>query len=209
MRVVLAMIPLLAGCSELDPNFAVSKWYDGVEMEENRPTPQSLHTVGINLPGTWGRTMDQASEGAFSWRFGDGLTWPAPCDASLQTPEFEAGHASFLRYAWYSDIPPLSPSSALDGAIVEVQIDGEAWEPVDPNGGYPYVLDPVQIGSPLSHGEGILSGNDRQWHDDYVGIETTPGQMVRFRFRFGCDIDPSNNMGEGFFVDDVEYLIVE
>lgn len=212
MRVAVAMIPLLlGGCSELDPNFAVSQWYDGVEMEENRPTPQSMHTVGINLPQQWMRTQDQAYEGSFSWRFGDGIGWgPAGCNASLESPLFESGRASFLRFAWYSDIPPFSPTTARDGAIIEVQVDNEAWEQVTPEGGYPFTLDEVQIGSPLSIGEGMLSGNDRQWREDYVGYDgTEPGQMIRFRFRFGCDIDTMNNTGAGLFIDDVEYLIVE
>lgn len=214
MRVALAMIPLvpllMGGCSELDPNYAVSQWTDGVEMEENRPTPQSLHTVGLNLPGQWARTMDQAYEGSFSWRFGDGSSWPTGCDASLETPDFEAGRASFLRFAWYSDIPPLSPDTALDGAVIEVQVENEPWELLTPNGGYPFTLDPVQIGSPLSNGEGILSGNDRQWREDYVGFDAAElGQTIRFRFRFGCDIDAADNTGAGLFIDDVEYLIVE
>lgn len=204
------MIPLLAGCSELDPNFAVSEWYDGVEMAENRPTPQSLHTVGIALPGQWQRTDEQATEGTMAWRFGDGATWPTLCDAPLQTPDFDAVPTSFLRFAYFSDIPPLSPTTALDGAIVEYQLDNEPWEQLTPAGGYPYTLDPIAVGSPLSIGEGLLSGNDRQWHDDYVRFDGgEEGQMVRFRFRFGCDIDASDNVGAGLFIDDVELLIVE
>ena len=42
-----------------------------------------------------------------------------------------------------------------------------------------------------------------------LSLVAEPGQTVRFRIRFGCDIDGSNNMGAGFFVDDVEFLVIE
>ena len=207
MRYALAMAVLLGGCTELDPNFSVSQWYDNVE--ENRPTPQQLHTEG-GQPGEWARTTEQAREGESSWRFGDGSSWPSLCDASLQTPEFEAGERSFLRFSYYSDIPLVSEFGVSDGAVVEVQVDEEPWRVLETHEGYPYVLDGLVIGSPLSLNEGVLSGDDRTWHDDYVEAdEAEPGQSLRFRFRFGCDIDASDNQGAGLFIDDVEYLIVE
>jgi len=207
MRVVLAIIPLLAGCSELDPEFAISQWFDGVE--ENRPTAQGLHTA-TNAPGEWATTSERAREGSTSWHFGQGGSWPTLCDASLLTPDFEASRVGFLRFAYYSDLPSLSEETATDGATIEVQVEGEPWRRLETHGGYPYLLDPFTIGSPHALREGILAGDDGEWHDDYVVLDDTePGQTLRFRFRFGCDVDPVNNSGEGLYLDDVEYLILE
>lgn len=211
MRVAVVMISLLAGCSELDPGFSTSQWFDGVE--ETRPTEQGLHAAPNGAaPGQWATTRTMAKTGEAAWRFGDGLSYPALSNASLLTPQFEAGSLSLLRFSYWSDIQPLSASAATatDGAVVEAQVEDGAWVVLEPHGGYTHTLDQVVLGSPLSLGAGVYSGNDRQWRDDYVELaDAEPGQMIRFRFRFGCDIDPANNMGEGFFIDDVEFLIVE
>lgn len=209
MRVALAMIPLLAGCSEPDPTFSTSQWFDGVE--ETRPTEQGLHT-GLNsaLPGLWAVSGGQTRTGDSAWHFGDGIGYPALANASLLTPDFEAGSTSFLKFSYFSDIQPLSAETATDGAVVEAQVADGEWIVVEPHGGYTHTLDQVVLGSPLAIGVGLLSGNDREWHDDYVEInDAEKGDLVRFRIRFGCDIDGTNNIGEGFYIDDVEFLIVE
>ncbi len=212
MRVALAIILLsLSGCAELDPTFSTSQWFDGVE--ENRPTSQGLHTGPASAnPGEWAVSGAQTRSGESAWHFGDGVGYPALSNASLLTPEFEAGVASFLRFSYFSDIQPLSDSAktATDGAVVEAQVGDGEWVTLEPHGGYTHTIDQVVLGSPLSLGGGVFSGNDREWHDDYVELtDAEPGDAIRFRFRFGCDIDGSNNMGEGFYVDDVEFLIVE
>ena len=111
MRVVLAMmIPLLAACAEPNPAFSTSMWFDG--MEEVRPTEQLLH-AGPNStnPGEWARTTEMANNGSNAWRFGDGTSYPVLSNASLLTPDFEAGSQSFLRFSYWSDIQPLSEAS--------------------------------------------------------------------------------------------------
>jgi hypothetical protein len=209
MRVALAMIPLLTGCSELDPGFSTAQWFDGVE--ETRPTEQGLHTdFGGSAPGLWARSTNQTKTGESSWHFGDGVTYPMFVDASLRTPEFEAGRTSFLRFSYWCDVQPFSESTAKDGAVIEAQVANGDWILLEPEGGYPYTLDESAVGSQLGLREGLFSGTDREWHDDYVELtEAEPGDAIRFRFRFATDIDTSNNMGEGLYIDDVEFLIVE
>ncbi len=197
----------VGGCSELDPDHAVSMWAD--DVEEARSPADQLSAPGAQ-PGEWLRTSDRGHDSEMSWRFGDGTTYPSLCEASLITPDFEAGRTSYLRFSYFSDLPALSAMTATDGAVVEGQIDDGEWFELIPDGGYPFVLDQLVVGSPFSLSQGMLSGNDRTWHDDFVTItDAMPGQMVRFRFRFGCDIDPANNMGEGLFIDDAEFLVVE
>ncbi|MCX4241458.1 hypothetical protein [Paraliomyxa miuraensis] len=205
---LLAAMPS-AGCSEPNPNFSVAMWFDGVE--ESRPTEQGLHPgPNSSAPGEWSTTTSMANNGDTAWHFGDGTTYPRLSNASLLTPEFDAGSTSFLRFSYYSDIQPLSDSTATDGLVVEAQVEGGEWTSLEPHGGFTHTLDQVVLGSQLSLGEGVLSGNDRQWHDDYVELgDTEPRDQVRFRFRFGCDIDESNNIGSGFFIDDVEFLVIE
>lgn len=211
MRVALAMmmIPLLAGCSEPDPDFAVSQWEDGVEI--SRPISDSLQpAVGSTAPGLWAKSTDQAKEGENSWHFGDGMTFPTLANASLRSPEFEAGRRSFLRFSYWSDIPTLSPTSGTDGLVVEGQVEDEDWVQLELNGGYPYVLDEIALGSSISLGTGIIAGTEREWVDDWVEFpDIEAGQPIRFRFRFGGDIEANNNMGEGIYIDAAEYLIVE
>ena len=211
MRVALAVVLLLSGCSELDPEFAVSDWFDGVEI--TRPTTQGLHPeANSSGPGEWSRDTTRAKEGEYAWHYGDGVSYPMLSNASLRTPEFEAGTRSFLRFSYFSDVQPLSEGSgtATDGAVLEGQLDDGEWFSLEPNGGYTHTLDQVVLGSPLSLGTGVIAGDDREWHDDFVEFpDALPGQAIRFRFRFGCDIDSANNIGEGLFIDDVEYLIIE
>ncbi len=209
MRVALAMILLLPACAELEPDFSTSQWFDGVE--DNRPTGTILHTDSASaLPGLWARSTAQAKTGESSWHVGDGTTYATLVNASLSTPDFEAGRTSFLRFSYWSDVPTLSPETATDGLVVEGQVGTEEWVLLDPHGGYPYTLDEIVVGSRLFIGEGVIAGTDREWHDTYVEIGgTEPGEPIRFRFRFSTDIDGLNNMGEGIYIDDVEYLVVE
>lgn len=210
MRIALAsMIPLLLGCSESNPDFAVSQWEDGVEV--TMPPSESLQpAVGSTAPGLWAKSTAQARDGENSWHFGTGMTFPTLANASLRSPEFEAGRQSFLRFSYWSDIPTLSATTGTDGMVVEGQIENGDWVQLELNGGYPYVLDETALGSSLSLGNGMIAGTDREWVDDWVELpDAEPGQPIRFRFRFGGDIEEGNNMGEGIYIDAAEFLIVE
>lgn len=210
MRVVLAMILLVSGCAELEPDFSTSQWVDGVE--DNRPTLQGLHAdTASSLPGLWGRSTTQAKTGSSSWHFGDGTTYVTLANASLETPDFEAGRLNFLRFSYWVDIQALSMDTTLEGGVVEAQVgvDGE-WTHLELEGGYPYTLDEIATGSRLSIGEGVIAGDEREWHDDYVAVtDAEPGEMIRFRFRVSTDINGENNMGEGLYIDDVEFLTAD
>lgn len=210
MRVALAMVLLLSGCSEPDPNFAVSQWSDSVE--EILSISESLHATdsASAAPGLWARSMGQARTGEFAWHCGDGTSYEPRQSASLETPEFEAGRQSFLRFSVWTDMPTLSMTTATDGLIVEGRIGEGEWNLLDPDGGYPYQIDQIVVASPLFINQGAFSGTDREWRDTWVEIpDAEKGDMVTFRFRFGTDIDGTNNMGEGVYIDDAEFLIVE
>jgi len=209
MRVALAMSLLLCGCAELEPDFSTSQWFDGVE--ESRPTGLGLHTDSASaLPGLWARSTTRAKTGESSWHFGNGTGWDTLTNASLQTPEFDVGRLSFLRFSYWSDVPTFSPSTTRDGAVVEAQLDGGEWFMLELHDGYPYTLDETTTGSRLTLGEGVIAGTDREWHDEYVElVDAEPGQKVRFRFRFSSDTDATNDVGEGFYVDDAEFLTAE
>lgn len=210
MRVVLAMILLVSGCAELEPDFSTSQWFDGVE--DNRPTLQGLHADSASsLPGLWDSSTAQAKTGSSSWHFGDGTSYPTLANASLETPDFEAGRLNFLRFSYWVDIKALSMDTTLEGGVVEVQVgeDGE-WTHLELEGGYPYTLDEIATGSRLSIGKGVIAGEDREWRDDYVAVpDAEPGATIRFRFRVSTDINGENNMGEGLYIDDVEFLIAD
>lgn len=205
----LATILFLAGCTELEPDFSTSQWFDGVE--ETRPTMQGLHTDSASaLPGLWARSTAQAKTGESSWHFGDGTGYATLANASLETPDFEAARLNFLRFSYWSDVATLSMDTATDGAVIEAQVGDGDWTQLEPVGGYPYTLDAIVVGSRLSIGEGVIAGTDRTWHDDYVELaDVEPGTTIRFRFRFSTDIDGTNNVGEGLYIDDVELLTAD
>jgi hypothetical protein len=209
MRVALAMTLLLVGCAELEPDFSTSQWFDGVE--ENRPTGLGLHTDAASaLPGLWARSTARARTGQSSWHFGDGSGYATLANASLVTPQLEAGRLSFLRFSYWSDVPTLTVGTATDGAVVEAKVDDGDWVLLELHGGYPYTLDQITVGSRLFIGRGVLAGTDREWHDEYAElVDVEPGAMVTFRFRFSTDIDGTNNMGEGLYLDDVEFLVAQ
>lgn len=206
----LAMILLLPACAELEPDFSTSQWIDGVE--DTRPTLQGLHTDSASaLPGLWARSNAQVKSGSSSWHFGDGTGYATLTNASLETPDFDAGRLNFLRFSYWVDIKPLSTDTTTDGAVVESQVgdDGE-WTHVELASGYPYTLDEITTGSRLSIGSGVIAGDDREWHDDYVELsDVEPGTKIRFRFRASTDINPDNDMGEGLYIDDVEFLTAD
>ncbi|MCA9711284.1 MAG: hypothetical protein KDK70_35930 [Myxococcales bacterium] len=138
------------------------------------------------------------------------MTYPSLANSSLLTPDFEAGRQSFLRFAYWSDVATLSPMTGTDGLVVEGQIEDEDWVLLELHHGYPFTLDQIVLGSSISLGSGIIAGTGREWVDDWVELPGAEiGQEIRFRFRFGGDIDAANNMGEGIYIDDVEFLIVE
>lgn len=210
MRVAaLAMILLLPGCAELEPDFSTSQWEDGVE--DNRPTLQGLHADSASmLPGLWGRSSDQAKTGTSAWHFGDGTTYVTLANASLETPDFEAGRLNFLRFSYWVDIAALSMTTATEGGVVEAQVEDGDWTHLELAGGYPFTLDEITTGSRLSIGKGVIAGDGREWVDDYVELpDVEPGMMIRFRFRVSTDINGANNTGEGLYIDDVEFLTAD
>ena len=47
------------------------------------------------------------------------------------------------------------------------------------DGGYPYTLDEIATGSRLSIGKGVIAGEDREWHDEYVAVtDAEPGATL-------------------------------
>ena len=115
-------------------------------------------------------------------------------DYSIYTSESYQG-VQELSFMHYYDTE--SSTYAYDGGNVQISIDdGETWEIIYPDGGYP--ADSV-VGLDSEPG---YHGNSDGWVDATFDLSNFSGEDVIFRFRFGSDsvIDTY----EGWYFDDVQ-----
>ena len=126
---------------------------------------------------------------------GDG-EYSSGWDYSIYTSEaYTLGNGAQLSFQHYYDTE--SESYAYDGGNVQLSTDdGETWEVIEPNGGYP-----GQSVSGLD-GEPGYYGQSSGWVQATFDLSNFSGEEVKLKWRFGADgvIDAY----EGWYFDDVE-----
>jgi len=141
--------------------------------------------------------------GTHAWKFGatGSGSYANLADGALMTPPIPVREFTRLTF-WHwidAEVSQAYPGRAYDGGIVEMSLDGGAWQQVTPVGGYPYQIRAGSQPGPFPADTPCYSGT-RDWAAAEFLVETAGGEL-RFRFRFGSD---GATAREGWYVDDVE-----
>jgi len=117
-------------------------------------------------------------------------------DYSVYTSEaYTLGNSAQLAFQHYYDTE--SESYAYDGGNVQISTDdGDTWEVIQPNGGYPSQSVTGLDGEPGYYGQ---SGG---WVQATFDLSNFSGDEVKLKWRFGSDGVIDNY--EGWYFDDVE-----
>ncbi|MFH1861910.1 MAG: T9SS type A sorting domain-containing protein [bacterium] len=151
----------------------------------------------------WNETnvLNHTPGGNTSWYCGQFPQYAPQLDAALVTPEYPVNGSHELHFFhWISaQTAPAYPGKAYDGGIVEMSLNGGAFQLITPRGGYPYSIQQYST-NPFPAGTPCYSGMIN-WQEAIFDLQGTG--TVQFRFRFG-----SNNTGSlvGWFIDDVKLV---
>ncbi len=118
-------------------------------------------------------------------------------DATLLTHCFDIAAASELRFWHRIEAETKDDTTAYDGGIVEVSIDGGPFEVITPQSGYPYRAY-GGFRSTLAPGTPCFSGT-HDWRPEIFDLGDRAGE-ARFRFHFASDTSVGH---EGWFIDDL------
>lgn len=81
---------------------------------------------------------------------------------------------------------------------MKIDVNGEAWSLIEPEGGYPYQA----VGSCRGiTGEQCFAGTRNNWAEAVFDLSVFLGDTVKFRFHFGSD--PYTIPTPGWYIDDV------
>ena len=143
--------------------------------------------------------------GTQSWKCGDTGTgnYANLLDAGLITPPVTLAGEGQLRF-WHhmdAEVSGTYPGRCYDGGRVEISIDGGAFNPITPVGGYPYTLRPGGTPGPFPDGTPLFSGT-HDWQQVTFDLSGISGSVV-LRWRFGSDGATGR---EGWYIDDVEII---
>ncbi|HOF59074.1 MAG TPA: C25 family cysteine peptidase [Candidatus Cloacimonadota bacterium] len=140
----------------------------------------------------WG-TPSQVTpySGSKVWATGLSGTYPEYANYNLITPIYRLSENSVLTFKHRYGL-----EANYDGGNVSISTnDGESWQLITPQGGYPY----YSINS--LGGESGFSGSIANWETVSFNLSQFSGQQVRLRFRMASDASVS---GIGWFIDDFE-----
>jgi hypothetical protein len=148
----------------------------------------------------WHWSTERANSPTHSWKCGIvGGQYGNLVDACLETPEFILAPSSELIFYHWIDAETSAYYGGMcyDAGIVEIQIDGGAWEYITPEGGYPYGIRDGS-GHPFPGLSGY-SGYYPTWRQAAFDLSGYFG-LAKLRFRFGTD---QAVQAEGWYIDDV------
>ena len=157
----------------------------------------------------WHISAERANSPTHSYKNGDTGTgnYANLCDARLISPIIDnlPGNATLSFYHQIqAELSGAYPDSAYDGGVIEISVDGNAFEPATPRNGYPKTFRTESGGgNPYSGpmpGRPCFSGNVTTWTLVEVDLAAHEGLPVQFQFRFGSDAGTGN---EGWYIDDV------
>jgi subtilisin family serine protease len=203
----------VAGNQAYDPAGAPTDAYDFyvapktdlfADTMESGPGAWTHYNVTGGYTDQWhlSTARNHTAGGSTSWKCGDtgAGTYANLLDAGLVTPSFTLGLDSYLHYwQWMAAETSAAYSGrAYDGGIVEISVNGGAWQQITPEGGYPFRARAGSQPGPFPVDTPMFSGN-RNWHAVHFNLGAYEGD-ARIRFRFGSD---GATAREGWYVDDV------
>jgi immune inhibitor A len=145
--------------------------------------PAEPWTVAVlGRAGSW-RLETSAGDLASVWRSASGQRYANDSDVALVSPSFLLVPASTLQLLHSYDTQDLGAGWCADGGRVEISLDGGAWEPLAPAGGWPRRFERASV--PQLAGAGGFGGTSpRRW--DRFDLGARRGS-ARLRFRFVAD----------------------
>ncbi|MBD3235681.1 MAG: hypothetical protein GF330_03145 [Candidatus Eisenbacteria bacterium] len=142
--------------------------------------------------------------GTTSWKFGDtgAGDYANQSDGALETESLPLRDECYLRFRHWmeAEVSGMHADYCYDGGMVEMSIDGGAWEQITPVGGYPYLIRDGSIPGPWPAETPVFSGQI-DWAEAVFEVFGYSGE-AKFRFRFGTD---GADTREGWYVDEVEW----
>jgi hypothetical protein len=142
--------------------------------------------------------------GTTSWKCGGSgsASYDNNLYAVLESSPFTLPADARLTF-WHwmdAEISGSYPGYCYDGGLLELSIDGGAWEQIAPEGGYPYLLRPGT--NPLPEDTPLFSGT-HDWQQESFDLAAYSGS-ARIRFVFVSDAAVTK---EGWYVDDVQLFL--
>ena len=125
-------------------------------------------------------------------------------DAALYTIAFGITEGTELTFWYWIEAETYSSTSAWDGGVVEMSVNGGPWQVVTPVGGYPYTIK-ASLDSPFPAGTPCYSGISTVWKYQRFVFSGYSGS-ARLRFRFGSD---AAIVYRGWYIDDVALVNAE
>ncbi len=171
---------------------------DDMESGENGWTHAAV-TPGYLDEWHLSQQRNHTPGGDTSWKCGDtGFgDYEDLVDAGLVTHCLDLRPGSTLRFWHWIDAEIETATEAWDGGIVEISSDGESFDQITPEGGYPYTIvdNPA---SPFEPGTPCFSGS-HDWRQESFDLSAYAGEAY-VRFRFGTDGYVTE---EGWYIDDL------
>ena len=164
-------------------------------------------TAGWNDEWFMNTYRNHSPAGASSWHCGSdmGGNYSDTLDAALMTPPMEMEQDAKLKiWHWMeAEVSQSYPGTCYDAGLVEMSLNGSAFFPIAPEGGYPYEIRYGSSGGvPLPEGTYCFSGQ-HDWEQAIFDLSLYPAGTVQFRFRFCAD---GSTTLEGWYIDDVEFV---
>lgn len=161
----------------------------------------------------WGISEVRAAGGQRSFHSGEappGFGSTALTSPVIELPLFVDGIR--MSFVHFYDFEPCRPFlGPPDGGVVEIKIAGEdedAWQPIDPIGGYPFELRDGCGPNPLSERPAFAFESGGEFIMSTFDLTAFRGRAIQFRFRTGWDCTFCE-VAEGWFIDDVRVSTIE
>lgn len=181
----------------------VGGFTDDIEYGEGNWTH---HANSSGFTDQWHLTdaRNHSPNGSHSWKCGGSGTgnYDNLLDAALVTPEITIGEDCVLRYwQWInSETSNTYPGYAYDAGKVELFFEGaDSWGPIEPVGGYPYLIRTGGDPGPFPAETECFAGSEN-WHLVEFDLSDFANLPIQIKFRFGSDGSVAR---EGWYIDDV------
>ena len=139
-------------------------------------------------------------DGSFSMKFGgeDSENYSTFAHGGLLIPEVELNGNNYLKFHHWLDTPEINDTLCYDGAMLEISLDGEDVEQIEPIGGYPANMINIPS-SPFESGTPLFAGHF-EWEEVEFDLSDHSG-LAQIRFVFGS---AGFSTGEGWYIDDIK-----
>jgi hypothetical protein len=161
---------------------------------------------GSGFVDQWHRSSERnhTAGGMWSWKQGDTGTglYANLCDGCLVTQAIPLGETTNLRF-WHwmdAEVSTYYTGYCYDGGLVEVSINGGAWQQITPAEGYTHRIRTGGTPGPFPAETQVYSGTF-DWSEANFALTGYAGMTGRFRFRFGSD---GSSGREGWHIDDLQ-----